>query len=325
MSSINFLSTSSKLLISEAKDLGLSVEIIDADNNVFFIGNSEKKILFKNTDFGVNSALGFKLVNDKSLCYTLLERNGFPIAKSLYLKKENFNNFKESDISGFLFPLVIKPLSEAHGNGVRMNIRDYGELQIKLETSFLDYDTMIIQEQIKGDEIRMLVFDNEIIAAYIRKPPVVTGDGKRTIQELVEYENTTNPLRGEQYENVLTSIEIDDEVLDTLKKQSLNILSIPREGQNIILRRNSNVGTGGTLVNVSSILHPQVKQGVIESLAVFGLHFAGVDIILQDPRSPLLKENGVILEINATPGLGGHKEMLGVNSGNLVLRKLFGI
>lgn len=322
---MNFWSTSSEILKNEAEALWLLVDIIDEENNLFFIIHWDKKILFKNTDFWVNSALWFKLVQDKSLCYSLLERYDFSIAKSLYIHKKEFGSFRENLIEWLWFPLVIKPLSEAHGNGVCMNIYTYNELKEKLTHSFEKYESMIIQEQIDGDEIRIVVYDDQVLAAYIRKPPFIVWDGISTIEALIYIENNTNPLRWPRYQNVLCNIEIDKEVLHTLQKGWFNLDSIPEKRQQVFLRSNSNIWTWGTLIDVSHILHDDIKKSSISACRVFWLWFSGVDIIIKDPSKLFTRENWVILEINATPWIWGHMEALWLNTWKKILKKLFQI
>jgi len=110
---------------------------------------------------------------DKELTYKILERNNLPIAKTHYLKKDDFDDFHFSELKDFSFPLIIKPLNESHGNGVMMHIMNIEELRKKLSLSFQKYDTMIIQEEIQGDEIRVLVFKGEVIVAINRIPAFI--------------------------------------------------------------------------------------------------------------------------------------------------------
>lgn len=158
-----------------------------------------------------------KIADNKALTYKLLERGDFPIAKSLYVRKENFEKILENII--LPFPVIIKPLDGAHGNGVHMNIVSNEELYTKLDSSFAEYGNMIIQRQISGDEFRVMVFDDTILIAYKRVPPAVIGDGKHTILELVQIENETNPLRKEGYQAILSHIIIDEEFDDFIAKQ----------------------------------------------------------------------------------------------------------
>jgi glutathione synthase/RimK-type ligase-like ATP-grasp enzyme len=60
-------------------------------------------------------------------------------------------------IENLKYPLIIKPLDEAHGDGVMMSINSFEELIAKLGTSFEKYTSMIVQEEAQGDEVRVLV------------------------------------------------------------------------------------------------------------------------------------------------------------------------
>ena len=323
MQEIEHWSISSEILCREAQKLWLTYEIIDRESNIFYISSKSQKILFKSTDFWVNSALWFKLVQDKSYCYRILDLHWLPISKSFYLSKTEYENFDIQIIQDINFPLVIKPLSEAHGNWVRMNISSYDELFEKLSESYKVYDNIIIQEQISGDEVRVIVMQDEVITAFIRRPPYVVWDWKKQIIELINDENANNKLRWDMYESPLTEIIIDDEVRDILKKQECDENTILPAHRKVFLRKNSNIGTWGTLEDATHLLAEETKQIAIRSSHLFWLQFAWVDIILQDITKPLSKNNGIILEINATPWIWWHEEILWKSTWKKILKKLF--
>ena len=135
----------------------MEVEIVLADKGIFYIRSKQKEILFKNNDFGGNSSLAKKIVDDKEITHVLLSRFGFPIPGTLYIKKEEYEAYDWSSIGNIRYPLVIKPIEEAHGNGVRMNISSLDALQRKLRESLEAYPKMIVQEQVSGDECRVVV------------------------------------------------------------------------------------------------------------------------------------------------------------------------
>ena len=189
-----YWSVSSEAICAEARDMGLTVTILSEEKNLFEVSNTKQKVLFKSTDFGGNSALGLKISDDKELTNIVLEKEGFPIPKSAYMSREEFTK-SESLLKDFDFPVVIKPLNESSGNGVQIGIQTPEELRIKLERAFERYPRMIIQEQISGDECRVLVFRDTVLVAMIRIPPKIVGDGHSTIEELIFQENCSNTLR----------------------------------------------------------------------------------------------------------------------------------
>lgn len=320
---LNYWSISSIVLKDEAEKLWLHVETIIPEKNLFKISGNGREFYFKSTDFWGNSALGMKIAEDKQMTYIILERGGFPIAHSIYLHKTELDHFPKESLSGFRYPVIIKPINQAHGNGVMMNITGYEELLLKLKKSFEIYENMIVQEQIIGDEFRVLVVRGEVIVVINRIPPCIVGDGKQSIATLIEIENTTNPLRGFDYERPLSYIRTDAELDHCIKKYGYSRNSIPARNQKVFLRSNSNLGTGATAKDVTHMMHQETKDICIQACKQIWLEIAGVDIITNDITKPLRETWGIILEINDTPGIGGHRELTSVNSGKRILEKLF--
>jgi len=321
---MTYWSISSKVLTEEAELLGLNVDIINKDKNLYYIYSSSKKILFKTTDFWENSALWFKLCNNKELTYNILEKNSFPIAKSYYIIQEDFKDFKETDIQNFRYPLIIKPHNEGHWNGVMMNIENFEELSAKLCASFEEYGTMIIQELAKWDEARVVVIKWEVVLAFNRIPAQIIWDGILKIWELIQKENL-NPMRWDGYNNLLSNIEIDDELLSYIDKQWYNLDTILKDLEVVQLRWNSNTGTWGTLHEVTSILSDDTKKICCEIAELFWLSIAWIDLIMKDFSKDLSDWNGIILEVNASPWIWWHRELTSVNTGRIILKKIFNI
>lgn len=320
-----YWSISSQVLKEEAENLWLQVTVLVPEKNLFIVKSDQKEVLFKSTDFWWNSSLGEKISDDKELTYVLLEQANIPIPKTMYMNDSQFANFDWSLLADFRFPLVIKPINEAHGNWVCMNIQSIPELQKKLETSFSLYSKMILQEQISWDECRVLVVLDEVIVAYNRVPPSIIGNGISTIHQLIEYENKNNPLRQEDYYAPLSFIREDDELADFVKKQGFNLNDILPNGRSLQLRWNSNIGTGWTACDMTHILHEDIKRLCIDVAKKLQLSICWVDILTTDFTKPLQEVGGVILEVNGTPGIWWDRELTSVNSGREILKRIFNV
>ena len=320
---MRYWSISSEVLCDEAKKLWLTTEILISEKNLFKIAGNGKELLFKSTDWGWNTSLGMKIAEDKQITNTLLEMAGIPVAKSLYVNKKQFATFAESDVANLRFPLVIKPHNQAHGNGVMMNIANFTDLEAKMKQSFDTYQIMIVQEQVLWEEYRILVMRDEVIVAINRVPPFVVWDGTSSISTLIEIENANNSLRGNGYEKPLSYIKVDAELDHCIKQYGYSRESIPANNQKVVLRTNSNLGTGASAIDVTPILNQETKEICIRACKEVGLEIAGVDIITNDITKPLYQTGGIILEVNDTPGIGGHRELTSVNSGKRILEKLF--
>ncbi len=320
---MTYFSISSVLLTEEAEKMWFDIEILSRSKNLFYVRWNWKEQLFKLTDFGWNSSLWFKLCDDKELTNKVLNKNWIPIAKSHYILKDDLVDLMESDLSAFAYPLIIKPIDEWHWNGVIMWIASFEELKLKLKKSFDIYDSMIIQEQISWDEIRVLVVKWEILVAINRIPAFIIWDWKSTIEELIENENSSNDLRWEWYKKPLSNIEIDDELISFIEKKWLKLTVIPANKENVSLRWNSNLWTGWIPMNVTDKISEDIRQISINTAKYLGLEICWVDILTSDITKSLSEAWWIVLEANATPWIWWHKELLWVNSARKILDLIF--
>lgn len=317
---MTYFSISSMVLIEEAKKLWLETEIISENKNLFYIRWNWKEYLFKSTDFWWNSALWFKIANDKELTYKLLEKNNLPIAKSWYINKKELSKMEEYNID---FPVIIKPVDEWHWNWVMMNILNKKELILKLEKSFTNYENMIIQKQVEWKEYRIIIMEWKVILAINRIPAHVKWDWVNSIKELIDKENKENSLRWSWYECPLSNIEINKELISYISKKWLDINKIPKNWEYIQLRWNSNLWTWWTLIDITNKICDDIKNIVIKCTKLLWLKLAWVDIITNDILIPLEKSWWIILEINATPWIWWHKELSNINTWKIILEELF--
>ncbi len=294
-------SISSKYIIEEAENMWFEIEMISEDKNLFYVKWNNKEILFKSTDFGWNSALWYKLCDDKELTYKILDRYNLPIAKSEYIWKADFIDFEEKNISKLNFPLIVKPVDEWHWNWVLMWISSFKELKNALDKSFEIYNDMIIQEQVSGDEIRVLVIKWKIIAAIHRVPAFVVWDWINNISKLIDIENNTNPLRWEWYDNSLAYIKIDTELLWYISKNNLDLGYIAKNWEKIQLRWNSNLWTGWIPIDVTDLISDNIKSVAINATKALWMEICWVDVLTSDFKKDLSDTGWIILECNATP------------------------
>lgn len=319
---MTYWSITSQVLKEEAEKLWLEVEVLVPEKNFFIIRGNGKEIIFKSNDFGGNSSLAKKIVDDKELSYVMLDRYWFPIAKTWYLHHDDFSTCDWNKFQDY-FPLIIKPIDEWHGNGVMVNITSLSELREKLNKSFQKYPKMIIQKQIYGDECRIVLFFGRVVVAFNRIPPCILGDGSLTIDELINKENTKNPLRAPNYTSPLSYIRIDDELDDFIEKQWFKRDNILEKWVTLQLRWNSNIGTWWTIRDITHLLHPTISHLCSQIAEKLDMKLLCVDIMATDFTRPLQETKWVILEIGGNPGFGWHKELTSANTAQILLTKLF--
>ncbi len=133
----------------------------------------------------------------------------------------------------------------------------------------------------------------------------IVGDGRRSVQSLVDEVNS-DPRRGEDHATCLSKIPLDAISLQVLAEQGFTLDSIPPAGQPVLVRRNANLSTGGTAADVTDFVHPEITARAIEAARMVGLDVAGVDVVCENLGRPLEQQGGVIVEVNAAPGLRMH-------------------
>jgi cyanophycin synthetase len=320
-------SISSDLIREEAEKLWMEFQLLSKNKNLFYLKKDGKRVLFKNIECWLNSALGFKLSEDKELTYLLLQDAGIPVPRSIYLQKDALDNLDIFPIN-IPFPLVSKPVDGSHGDGVIVNIQNQEELRSAIQTSFDFSDMVIVQNFISWSDHRVLVVGDEVIAVAKRLPASVVGDGKSTLRELVKNENK-NPLRiWWDHTSPLSPIKLDHESLEYLTKNWYSDMSIPEVWKRIFLRGNANLSTGGTSIDLTDTIHPSVWSIAVLATKLVWLEIAGVDIITSDISKPLTETGGVIIEINATPWLRMHHypfEGVQRNVSKAILRRVFNL
>jgi cyanophycin synthetase len=203
------------------------------------------------------------------------------------------------------FPLVVKPLDGNQGKGAAINITTWPDVT----TAFLraqEYSREVILERyISGDDFRALVVNYKFVAAALRTPAAVTGNGTSTISELIEIVNK-DPRRGSGHEKVLTAIKVDELTNQLLQKKNYTLQTVLPKGLVLHLKDTANLSTGGTATDVTDTVHPSNVRLFERIARIIGLDICGIDIMAHDLSRPIKKNGGAVIEVNAAPGLRMH-------------------
>jgi cyanophycin synthetase len=113
---------------------------------------------------------------------------------------------------------VIKPRDGNQGKGISVNISTKEGVMTAYNTAVSFRDDVLVERYLPGSDFRLLVVGNKLVAAARRDPPLVIGNGKNTVRELVEQVNA-DPRRGEGHATSLTKIRLDDIAKNRLKEQ----------------------------------------------------------------------------------------------------------
>lgn len=271
------------------------------------------------------SLIGAEMAREKDETAAALERAGVPtppwrLATSI------------EDADGYArrlgYPIVVKPVDGHHGRGVTMDIVDEGGVNAAFELAIQagHRRQAIVQGQVAGRDHRLLVIGGRLVACAERVPAGVVGDGRHTIAELVRIEND-DPRRGDGHARELTRITIDEGTRAMVAAQGFRLDDIPTDGHRIQLARTANLSTGGTSIDRTDEVHPDVAGMAELAARIMGLDVAGIDIVTTDIGRSLLETGGAVIEVNAGPGFRMHTHPTvgrGRNIGGAVLDHLVG-
>lgn len=267
-----------------------------------------KKRYFRYSSLDLNSLGASEIARDKDYANFFMKAMGYPIipgGKTFYSDiwgKAIAKTGRDIDAAykhalHLGFPVIVKPNGGSQGSGVAL-VSNKREFYRAMRDIFKRDRIAIVQRPVKGKDYRIVVLDNRVISAYQRIPLNVIGNGTSTIGQL---------LRKKQKEFVASSrdtkIKIDDpRMLEKLKRQKMNLDSVPKKGERVYLLDNANLSTGGDSVDVTSTMHPEFRRIATRLTKDMGLRLCGVDLMIADD---ITKKPGKywVLEINSAPGL----------------------
>ena len=294
--------------------------LTDGSLTQFGWGSRQRRIQAAEIDS--TSAIAESIAQDKDLTKALLAAAGVPVPLGRPVQDVEDAWQAMQELGG---RVVVKPLDGNQGKGVTVNIASREQIELAYQAAREISGKVLVERFIPGNDFRLLVVGNRLVAAARRDPPSVTGDGIHTVAQLVEQVNR-DPRRSSGHATSLSYIKLDDIALARLALQGLKPDSVPPQGTRVILRNNANLSTGGTATDVTDDVHPEVAARAVEAALTVGLDICGVDVVCRTVFAPLEQQGGGIVELNAAPGLRMHLSPSfgkGRNVGQAVITAMF--
>src|SRR3954451_12871765 len=250
------------------------------------------------------SAIAVDVASDKDLTTRLLAAAGLPVPKQESVRDAE-QAARVADRIGY--PVVVKPLDGNHGRGVCLDLKDADEVRAAFPVAEAQSRRgwVIVESHITGRDYRCLIIDGRLAAVAERVPAHVIGDGRTTIEGLVELTNA-DPRRGVGHEKVLTRIRVDDAAVQLLADQGYKLGDVPPAGEMVKLTLTGNMSTGGISIDRTFEAHPENVEVAEEAARMVGLDIAGIDFICPDITEPVRETGGAALGGNAAPRFPHH-------------------
>ena len=284
-----------KIIVDEALRRGIAVDVLDEDAGIFALSFGGRTVVCRESLSELTTALAYTLCDDKSLTRKWLERAGL----SVPAQREHGN---DDDNRAFLERydrVVVKPARGEQGAGISVDVTSADELAEAVETARGVSDRVLLEEFVEGDDLRLIVVDNELVAAAVRRPPQVTGTGRHTIRELIEKQSRRRAAAtgGE------SRIPVDDETRRRVERAGHAMDDVLPEGDTVVVRRTANLHTGGTIHDVTPDLHPALANAAVKAAQALSIPVVGLDFIVPRVDGP----DYVVIEANERPGLANHE------------------
>ncbi|WP_168198698.1 ATP-grasp domain-containing protein [Nesterenkonia sp. NBAIMH1] len=265
---------------------------------------SEKRLSFKWGRSPLASGVALSICSYKEATRRLLQRIDVPVPQGrVFSTADRELAIEYADRIGY--PVVCKPVAGLRGIGVVANIQSRDELQDALELyqqSELGDDDFVIEDHVPGEDYRIVVIGDEVVASVVRAPASVTGDGVHTVADLIEYKN-----RARQDNPHLSSrpIKVGESLQYQLNLAGLTYSSVPEAGRTVLLANSANLSQGGDSFEIADEMHPSIKELAVKAVqAVPGLGFCGLDMLIEDHRKPTWEQQCTVIELNAHAAIG---------------------
>ena len=284
-----------RIIVDEARRRGIDAHIDDAEAGLFTLSQGGRRIRCRESLTDLTSAVTMTLCQDKRLTHRAFTRAGLNVpAQRLAGSAEDNAAFLAEHGS-----LVVKPVDGEQGQGVAVDLRSTAEVQDAIERARPFDERVLLESYHEGYDLRIVVIGFEVVAAAIRRPAEVMGDGRHSIGELIEAQSRRRQAAtaGE------SRIPKDAETLRTLHGAGYDYDSVLPQGQRLAVRKTANLHTGGILEDVTGILHPTLADAAVRAARALDIPVVGLDLLVPAADQP----EYVFIEANERAGLANHE------------------
>ncbi len=283
------------IITNEARRRGIKVKLLDVAAGYFLLSSADRSIVCRESLSELTSAIAMSRCDDKAVTTRLLAANGLRVPAQLSeAGSEGNRTFLQKHPR-----IVVKPAHGEQGAGVSVDITTVEDMNAAIENARRVSSEVLLEEYVEGEDLRVVVIDGEVVAAAVRRPPVITGDGERSIEELIA-------LQSQQREKATggeSHIPMDGETEHCVRDAGYTMTSVLPSGKSLIVHKTYNVHTGATIDDVTDQVHAKIREAAVRAAQIINIPVVGIDFIVPAVDS----EDYVVIEANERPGLANHE------------------
>jgi GNAT-family acetyltransferase (TIGR03103 family) len=284
----------SQIIVDSARKRGISCEVLDSKLSYFALSFGGRRVVCKESLTELTSAIAMSVCQNKNAAVSLLSKKGFPVPA----QKIASGSYWDAHFLKKNKKIVVKAAEGEGGKGVYVDVGTVSEMSACIQKAKKLSDSVLLEEYVSGVDVRILVINFEAVAAGSRCPPKIIGTGNHTILQLIQKINR----RRRAASNGSIAIPVDDETERCLNKQGYCLRSVLPQNKTAVLRKTSNIHTGGLIEDVTSELSLKFKTAAEEISKQLDIPVVGIDFIVDKIDGEVY----TFIEANERPDLTIH-------------------
>lgn len=284
-----------RIIIDEARRRGVHAEVTDAEGGFFRLSYGGRSIHCRESLSELTSGVAVSVCDDKAVTRRIVARAGVAVP-------EQIATGDDAAVEAFLAEhgsVVVKPARGEQGRGVSVGLTRMDDVAKAAAEAGEICDRVLVESCFDGQDLRLVVIDHKLVAAAIRRPPSVVGDGQRSLATLIERQSRRRAAATDGE----SRIPVDEETLRCLAAGGRSLDTVPAEGEEVIVRKTANLHTGGSIHDVTGIVHPALVEAAKSAARAIDIPVVGIDFMVTSPTQP----DYVFIEANERPGLANHE------------------
>jgi GNAT-family acetyltransferase (TIGR03103 family) len=284
-----------QIIVEEARRRGIYVTVLDAEYGLFRLHFAGHSVTCRESLSELTSAVAMTRCDDKRLTRRVLDGAGLKVpAQSVAVDDEEDEAFLEAHEQ-----IVVKPARGEQGTGVTVDVRDPAAMRDAIALARRSSAQVLLEELVEGDDLRIIVINEEVVAAAVRRPAMITGAQGRTVHELIKrYNRRRKAATGGE-----SAVPLDEDTRRCVEAAGYAMDDVLDDGQTIRVRKTANLHTGGTIDDVTEQLHPDLADAAVKAARALDIPVVGLDFMVPD----VTDNRHVIIEANERPGLANHE------------------
>ncbi len=284
-----------RIIADEARRRGIAVEVLDAEWGELRLSHAGRSIVARESLSELTTAVAMSRCDDKRVTRRIAERAGLAVPRG----RTATGDHCDADFLAEVGEVVVKPARGEQGKGITVGVRDPDELRAAVTLARQHCPEVLLEELVAGQDLRVVVIGHEVVAAAVRKPASVVGDGRSTVRELIAAQSRRRAAAtgGE------SRIPMDDGTEATVRAHGHEMDDVLGVGEELEVRRTANLHTGGTIHDVTDLLHPALVTASVRASRALDIPVTGLDFLVPDVAGP----EHVLIEANERPGLANHQ------------------